>query len=165
VGTSIAGVLRHPLVLLAVGAAITGILVPRFTDRYQRRSQDLTLKTGLIKELNEATRPLFESFTQAESTWSTPGSVAAAKHALVVWLEAKESVHDDLDAYFPRAVELQQAWGQLPIRSPGQRGSSATRSTRSRGSRSSGGSRAGAVWPAARSTVTMASGTRTGCEE
>jgi hypothetical protein len=96
--------------LLAIGAAISGVLVPHFTQQYQRRSQDLELKTTLIKELNQTTRPLFESFVQAEVTSSSPSSVAAAKHAFLVWLVARDAVHDDFSAYFPDARRLQQAW-------------------------------------------------------
>jgi hypothetical protein len=112
VGARAATVLRHPLVLLAVGATVSGILVPHFTSQYQHRSQDLELKTTLIKEINEATRPLYESLLQADTTFSTPSAVAAVKQAFIVWVGEKDAVHDDLNAYFPRSRDLQRAWNR-----------------------------------------------------
>ncbi len=40
--------LTHPLVLIAVGAAVPGLLIPRFTRQWQNHEQELKLKTDLV---------------------------------------------------------------------------------------------------------------------
>jgi hypothetical protein len=46
--------LAHPLVVLLVGAALTGILVPALTRRWQDRQKELDIKASLVSELSEA---------------------------------------------------------------------------------------------------------------
>src|SRR5215207_8776119 len=45
--------LRHPLVTLLVGAALTGLVVPRITRQWQLRQKRLEVKTVLVAELSE----------------------------------------------------------------------------------------------------------------
>src|SRR5829696_1273222 len=45
--------LRHPLVTLLVGAALTGLVVPRITRQWQLRQKRLEVKTALVAELSE----------------------------------------------------------------------------------------------------------------
>jgi len=47
-------VLAHPLIVLLVGAALTGILVPAFTRRWQNRQKELEIKAALVSDLSEA---------------------------------------------------------------------------------------------------------------
>jgi hypothetical protein len=46
--------LAHPLVVLLVGAAVTGFLIPTLTRRSQDRQKELELKTELVSELSES---------------------------------------------------------------------------------------------------------------
>jgi hypothetical protein len=47
--------LAHPLIVLLVGAVVTGLLVPTLTRRWQDRQKELELKTQLVSELSQST--------------------------------------------------------------------------------------------------------------
>jgi hypothetical protein len=46
--------LRHPLLILLIGAALSGWLIPTITRRWQDRQKEFELKNGLITEIIES---------------------------------------------------------------------------------------------------------------
>jgi hypothetical protein len=48
------GVLRHPLTLLIVGAAISALIVPMFTQRWQDHQRALDVQTALVSDMTKA---------------------------------------------------------------------------------------------------------------
>lgn len=45
--------LTHPLVILLIGALLSGLLIPSISRRWQDRQKELELKTGLVTEIIE----------------------------------------------------------------------------------------------------------------
>jgi hypothetical protein len=46
-------VLRHPLTLLVLDAALTGLIAPWITSQWQHQQKRLEIKAGLVTELSE----------------------------------------------------------------------------------------------------------------
>jgi hypothetical protein len=46
--------LKHPFLLLLVGAALTGIIVPAFTRRWQIHQKELEIKIDLVSDISES---------------------------------------------------------------------------------------------------------------
>jgi hypothetical protein len=103
-------ILGHPLVLLAVGAVVSGILVPLFTRQWQSHAQELEVKTDLVHQVNASVLPVFRAFREIEVTDAEPSTVQAADRAYVAWFDDKDAVGDNIAAYFPDANDLNAAW-------------------------------------------------------
>lgn len=111
--------LEHPLVVLLVGAVLTGVLIPAFTRRWQNRQKELELKTQLVSELSETIMEIMMSvqfihvapnlkdkqvdldrlqreFDQAYRNWEVRSAVLGTK----------------LEAYFP-ATTIPTEWGEF----------------------------------------------------
>jgi len=86
--------LRHPLVTLLVGAALTGLVVPRITRQWQLRQKRLEVKTALVAELSELVMRFLmavqfvhirsaslsqESFDSAYRDWEVGSAVLGTK--------------------------------------------------------------------------------------
>lgn len=82
--------LSHPLVLLLVGALISGILVPIFTNQWQVRQNELELKNSLISRINESISGLIMSLQHAETVSWRPDPQQYSTQA-----------QEDLDEAFP----------------------------------------------------------------
>jgi hypothetical protein len=52
--------LTHPLVVLLVGAVITGLLIPWLTHGWQNRQKELEIKTGLVSDISESTMTILK---------------------------------------------------------------------------------------------------------
>jgi hypothetical protein len=52
-GVRIREILAHPLVLLIVGAWLSGLLIPHFTQGWQDREKALEIRTGLVSAMSE----------------------------------------------------------------------------------------------------------------
>ena len=46
--------LKHPLIVLLVGALISGLLIPAFTRRWQNYQKALEIKTQLVSDLSKS---------------------------------------------------------------------------------------------------------------
>lgn len=57
----IVDITSHPLFILAIGAGITGFLLPKFTDKMQARKESFEIKKELIKKINSSTATLLET--------------------------------------------------------------------------------------------------------
>jgi len=95
--------LRHPLTALLVGAALTGLIVPRITRQWQLRQKRLEVKTALVAELSELVMRFLmaiqfvhvraasfsqESFDDAYREWEVRSAVFGTK------LQAYLPTHD-----------------------------------------------------------------------
>jgi len=55
VGKMIVDIISHPLILLLIGAGITGFLIPKFAESVQARKESFEIKKELIKKINKST--------------------------------------------------------------------------------------------------------------
>jgi hypothetical protein len=103
--------LSHPLVLLLVGALISGFLVPIFTNQWQLRQNELELKNSLISRINESISGLVWAVQYAEVTSGHPVLSTRAQENLDEYYRnsqiEREVIKSSLRAYFPNT--------QLPI--------------------------------------------------
>lgn len=51
-------IFSHPLVLLLIGVAISGVLIPYFTNRAAKYQKGLEIKTDLVRRINESVMPI-----------------------------------------------------------------------------------------------------------
>lgn len=114
--------LRHPLLLLAAGAMLTGLLVPSITRRWQDRQKELEVKTGLVAEMSETfmtivleiqfvrvRRELRQAGLLAESAEEVAARQAKFDDAYHAW-EVKSAVTEaKLQAYFPGS-DIPEEW-------------------------------------------------------
>jgi len=110
---AVTDLLKHPLVLLSVGAALSGIVVPHLTRASQNHAQELQLKSDLVKEIDKNILPVFHAFRRIEVNHAREKDVLAADRAYVVWFEERDTVSDNMLAYFPHAKKLQAAWDEF----------------------------------------------------
>jgi hypothetical protein len=70
--SNISQFLSHPLVLLLIGAAISGVLIPYFTNRAANYQKGLEIKTDLVRRINESVMrfvvPLYSLLNALNST-------------------------------------------------------------------------------------------------
>lgn len=65
-------ILSHPLLLLLVGGALTGYLIPSITRQWQDRAHAIDVKGGLVKSANEAEARYFGSVQLIELRGGDP---------------------------------------------------------------------------------------------
>lgn len=63
--------LSHPLVVLFVGAIITGLLIPWLTRQWQDRQKELEIKTKLVSDISESTMTILKRIeaVRVTKTW------------------------------------------------------------------------------------------------
>jgi hypothetical protein len=86
--------LAHPLLVLLVGAVLTGMLIPALTRRWQNRQKALELKTELVGEISESITEMVmavqfvhlgatsmdqQRFDEAYREWETKSAVIGTK--------------------------------------------------------------------------------------
>ena len=73
--------LAHPLVVLFVGALITGLLIPWLTRQWQDRQKELEVKTKLVSDMSDSSLRLIQR--------------VVAVRILRTWLPPQKSGHDE----------------------------------------------------------------------
>jgi hypothetical protein len=103
-------ILSHPLILLLVGAGITGLLVPDITNQWQNHQKELELKTDLANQISRAVANMIISARLIQIT----GFISSSDYgsAYVAWETAKSSIGSQIEAYFPN-TEIKQEWDNL----------------------------------------------------
>jgi hypothetical protein len=104
----------HPLVLIAVGAVVSGILVPSFTRGAQDHRQALEIKSGLVSSMSEAASP-FLAATLANvlaHNGNVPRSYDAAYQQ---WITKSNDVWTTLRTYVPDD-EATTEWSSFMLR-------------------------------------------------
>ncbi len=112
--------LSHPLVLLFIGAIVTGILVPSFTRGWQNEQTAQATKTKVITDVGDAVstamtqleidmNPVLNSGIAPHGRLNTPQNIAASYNA---WTMKKTNVASEVTAYFP-SNNIPTHWGNL----------------------------------------------------
>lgn len=87
----------NPLVLLFVGAGMTGILVPYFTRRWQDRQEELKLKQELISDLSHAVTKILRAVESAEYKSKKPEEFTKARDH---WFLKIPDIGSQIHTYF-----------------------------------------------------------------
>jgi hypothetical protein len=108
----------HPLVLIAVGAVISGILVPSFTRGAQDHRQALEIKSGLVRSMSEAASP-FLAATLANVLVYNGDVPRSYDVAYQRWIAKSSDVSTRLQTYVPDLRGYQgdaPGWSTLSLR-------------------------------------------------
>jgi len=87
----------NPLVLLLVGAGMSGILVPYFTRRWQDRQEELKLKRDLILELSNAVTKILRAVELTADKSKDPKEFNSSKED---WFKATPNIGAQIHTYF-----------------------------------------------------------------
>ena len=90
--------LSSPLLLLVVGAALSGLLIPYITAQWQNHEKELELKTNLVTRISEA---LSRVPTTAQFSATNRTDQAEYLQAYYEWETTQSSIGSYLRAYFP----------------------------------------------------------------
>jgi hypothetical protein len=94
---SLYAISTNPLVLLFVGAGMSGILVPYFTRRWQDRQEELKLKRDLILELSNAVTKILRAVQLTEVKTKKPDEFDSSKEE---WFKATPNIGAQIHTYF-----------------------------------------------------------------
>jgi hypothetical protein len=97
-------VVGHPLFVLLVGAALTGLLIPMITRRWQDERQNLERRAALTREINEAVATFFGAIQLMELTGGAE-SLSKFDEAYVDWRIKSETIRAELSAYFDEVTD------------------------------------------------------------
>jgi hypothetical protein len=93
----------YPLILLLIGAGISGGLVTWLTNRWQNHRKELEIKTDLASKMAEA-MALLDSEASLQIYLKKKLSVEeqnTARQNFKKWFVEMKSIHSKLEAYFP----------------------------------------------------------------
>lgn len=122
--TRLGHLLSHPLVLLLLGAAISAVIVPMLTQRWQDHQRALDIQTSLVADMTEASETYREALAVDElivrypQGRGTPAS-RAARRAIsdltrtgAAWQVRWAVITSRLRAYYPGAPIVHR-WARL----------------------------------------------------
>jgi hypothetical protein len=110
----VAATLAHPLLLLAVGAAVSSFLVPAVTRRWQDHQKELEVKVGLVDQISKAVAEFLIAIQFAELQAQSQ-SQEEFDDAYRAWEVAQPTIGGRLQAYFPES-SLPSEWAELTRR-------------------------------------------------
>lgn len=110
----LARVLSHPLMLLAVGAVVSGLLVPSFTRSAENHKQRLAIKSDLVDSMSNAASP-FLAATLSNVIAHNGDAPPSYDVAYQQWVTRSNEVFAKLKTYLPDAEATQQ-WGSFMLR-------------------------------------------------
>lgn len=101
-------VLKHPLFLLLAGAVLSGLLIPRLTQRWQDQRKALELKAALIERAARAVTSMFMAvqFAMVGAKSQTEADLDSAYRS---WQQEKAVLTALLSAYFSNP-RVDDAW-------------------------------------------------------
>ena len=96
-------VLAHPLLLLLLGAILTGLVIPRVTRGWHTHQKALEIKTELVSELSKAIMEMIMAVQYARlgAVGQTQADFDAAYSK---WEIASSVIGTKLHAYFPQTL-------------------------------------------------------------
>jgi hypothetical protein len=102
----------HPLTLIAVGAVVSGFLIPAFTRGAQNHKQGLEIKSGIVDSISGSVSPFLAATLANELVYhgSAPRSYDLAYEQ---WDSRSAVVATKLRTYFGRYSDATLAWGRL----------------------------------------------------
>jgi hypothetical protein len=103
-------VVSHPAFLLLLGAAISGYLIPSFSQRSQNHQKELDVKSRLVTETSAALATYRGTIRRL---YLGGGKLSAIDDAFKKWDIDSETIRSELEAYFPRNKRLLSAWDNL----------------------------------------------------
>ena len=92
--------LKHPLIVLLVGALISGLLIPAFTRRWQSHQKALEIKTELVSDLSKSILGMVMA-TQFAHLRAESQTQADFDKAYRDWEIESAVIGTKLQAYFP----------------------------------------------------------------
>jgi hypothetical protein len=113
-GRILGRVATHPLVLLAAGAAVSGLLVPALTRGAQNHKQTLEIRSDLVTSMTEATAP-FLAATLANVLVYHGNVPRSYDVAYETWYAHANEVLTKLETY-DRDAQITQRWGPFTFR-------------------------------------------------
>jgi hypothetical protein len=108
---SIKNTFSHPFIILLIGAAISGLLVPYITNQWQNHQKELELKTGLASQIAKAVANIIivSRIVQIPAYAYTNLSYASTFEE---WEISKATIGSQIEAYFPE-TPIKQQWDNL----------------------------------------------------
>ena len=100
--------LGHPLVLLLVTAAISGLLVPRLTQEWQEQQQEVTVRRDFAARVSRTVGEVFIA-TQLAQVGAGSQTQDELDAAYVQWEVESSVLGAELRAYYP-GESLHSAW-------------------------------------------------------
>lgn len=104
-------ILKHPLVLLVVGALLSNYLIPNWTRQWQDRQAELEIKVALINSIDEAITQMVMS-VQYAVLGSASQSQEDYDEAYRRWEVNRHIIRSRLQAYYPGS-KLLEDWEAL----------------------------------------------------
>lgn len=92
--------LQHPLTVLLVGALLSGLLIPAFTQRWQNHQKALEIKTQLVSDLSKSIMGMVMA-TQFAHIGAKSQKQADFDQAYRDWEIESAVIGTKLQAYFP----------------------------------------------------------------
>jgi len=104
-------ILTHPLLLLLIGAVISGLLVPYITNQWQNHQKEMEIKTNLVTQISKAVSDIIivSRMIQIPSFSNTNLSYA---NTFEDWEVSKSTIGSQIQAYFPQN-NIRQEWDNL----------------------------------------------------
>jgi hypothetical protein len=97
---ALVSVAKHPLVLLAAGAIVSGLLVPTLTRGAQNHQKGLEIKSDLVRSMSAAASPFLAATLANELVYN--GNVPRSFDlAYEQWLARSNEIQAQLQTYFP----------------------------------------------------------------
>ena len=104
--------LSNPLLLLVVGGAISGLLIPYITTQWQNHEKELEIKTDLVGRISETVMSMIMAVQFAEMSGPTQQSQEEYNKIFREWEISNAVTGSQIRAYFP-ANKLGQDWDKL----------------------------------------------------
>jgi hypothetical protein len=105
-------VVSHPVFLLLLGGALTGYLIPSFTQRWQDHQNELDVKSRLVTQVSEGLATFTGSVRRIALGGGQPG-LRGLDSAYVTYDVRYAVVRSELEAYFPHNQKLLDAWDKV----------------------------------------------------
>lgn len=105
-------ILAHPLVLLIVGAWLSGLLIPRLTQGWQDREKALEIRTQLVSAMSEDATHMMTSIQEVRRHPRATIDRDAFSRGFTQWSADSAVIGAKIQAYFPRTT-LPADWGNL----------------------------------------------------
>jgi hypothetical protein len=101
--------LRHPFVLLLIGAGISGFLIPFILNRWQKTQKKLELKTNILAKINECISNITTSLELYELE-PKPMKMEDLAKAYLEWKRNEMVIRSNLKTYFSETNSILEGW-------------------------------------------------------
>jgi hypothetical protein len=110
--TRLREILAHPLVLLIVGAWISGLMIPRITQGWQDREKALEIRTQLVSAMSEDATTMMTSIQEVRRHPRATVDRDAFSREFTQWTARSAVIGAKVQAYFP-STTLPADWNNL----------------------------------------------------